>query len=475
MAENRLTFGEWMPDQPGLAGNLTEAKNVVPMSVGYGPFSSEVALSDSASESLIAVFSGKFSNTTTLFAGGANKLFKFDSTDLDMDDVSRTASAYTATDLWDFTQFGKVMIAANGKDKLQAWTLGTSTNFADLAAAAPTASYVTVVRDFVVASRTASNPNRVYWSDINDETDWTSGSASQSDYQDIADGGDIQGITGGEFGLILLERSIVRMSYVGSPLFFQFDTISRSLGCYEPRSIVQYGPITYFLSDDGFYMCDGQTVKPIGTERVDRFFFKDANTSLFDQMSAAIDPINNLVIWGYTNTFSQKSMLIYNWQTNRWSHADMSTTFVATAASASITLEGLDSYGTIDSLTTSLDSRLWSGGKILLFGVDGAKIYTFTGQPKTADVQTGDFQAGAQSIVKLARPQVDNGSANVAVFSRNRLDTEVIFGATTPASDENRVSLRSVGRYHRLKIVPTGDQWKHLVAIDVDATPVGAR
>lgn len=194
MAENRLTFGEWMPDQPGLAGNLTEAKNVVPMSVGYGPFSSEVALSDSASESLIAVFSGKFSNTTTLFAGGANKLFKFDSTDLDMDDVSRTASAYTATDLWDFTQFGKVMIAANGKDKLQAWTLGTSTNFADLAAAAPTASYVTVVRDFVVASRTASNPNRVYWSDINDETDWTSGATSQSDYQDIADGGDIKAL-----------------------------------------------------------------------------------------------------------------------------------------------------------------------------------------------------------------------------------------------------------------------------------------
>jgi hypothetical protein len=168
-------------------------------------------------------------------------------------------------------------------------------------------------------------------------------------------------------------------------------------------------------------------------------------------------------------------MLIYNWQTNRWSHADMTTTFVATAASASITLEGLDSYGTMDSLTTSLDSRLWSGGKILLFGVDAARIYTFTGQPKTADVQTGDFQAGAQSIVKLARPQVDNGSANVAVFSRNRLDTEVIFGATTPASSENRVSLRSVGRYHRLKIVPTGDQWKHLVAIDVDATPVGAR
>ena len=475
MADSRINLGEWTPDQPGLSGNLTEAKNVVPMSIGYGPFSSEVALSNSASENLNAVFSGKFSGATSLFAAGQNKLFKFDSGDLSLDDVSRTASPYTQTDLWDFAQFGSVMIAANGKNKLQGWTLNSSANFADLSADAPLASYVTVVRDFVIAARTDANPNRVYWSDINDETDWTPGSTSQSDYQDIADGGDIQGVTGGEFGLIFLERAIVRMSYIGSPLFFQFDTISRNLGCYEPRSLVQYGPNTYFLTDDGFYMCDGQSIKPIGTERVDRFFSQDADLTLFNQMSAAIDPVNNLVIWGYTNTFNQKSMLIYNWQTNRWSRAEMTTTFVATAASATITLEGLNSYGTMDSLTSSLDSRLWSGGKILLCGVDGARIYTFTGAPKAADIQTGDFQVGAQSIVKLARPQVDNGSASVAVFSRNRLDTEVIFGATTAASSENRVSLRSVGRYHRLKIVPTGNQWKHLVAIDVDATPVGAR
>jgi len=56
-----------------------------------------------------------------------------------------------------------------------------------------------------------------------------------------------------------------------------------------------------------------------------------------------------------------------------------------------------------------------------------------------------------------------------------RLDTEVIFGTPVAATDENRVSLRSLGRYHRLKIVPSGDQWKHMVAIDVEVTPVGAR
>lgn len=479
MAQTRIVLGEWLPDQPGIAGALTEAKNVIPLSIGYGPFTSEVNLSGNASQNLLTAFSGQFSGATVLFAAGATKLYKFDSTDASLDDVSKLSSGspinYTSTAMWDFTQFGKVVIAANGQDKLQAWTTGTSGNFTDLAAAAPTASYVTVVRDFVVAAKDATYPNRVFWSDINDETDWTPGTTSQSDTQDIADGGDIQGLTGGEFGLVFLERAIVRMTYIGSPLFFQFDTISRNLGCYEPRSIVQYGQMSYFLSDDGFYACDGQNVAPIGSEKVDRFFFRDADPNAFDKMSAAVDPINSLVIWSYQNTFSKQSLLIYNWQTKKWSRAGTSSAYIATAASASVTLEGLDAYGTLDALATSLDSRLWSGGKVLLAGVNGAKIVTYTGAPMEGDIQTGDFESGPQSLVKLARPQVDNGSASVAAFSRMRLDTEVIFGTPVAATDENRVSLRSLGRYHRLKIVPTGDQWRHMVAIDVEVTPVGAR
>jgi hypothetical protein len=468
-----------MPDQPGLAGALTEAKNVIPLAIGYGPFTSEVNLSGNASQNLLTTFAGQFSGATVLFAAGATKLYKFDSTDASLDDVSKLSGgspiSYTSTTFWDFTQFGNVVIAANGKDKLQAWQTGSSGNFADLAAAAPSASYVTVVRDFVVAARDATYPNRVFWSDINDETDWTPGSTSQSDTQDIPDGGDIQGITGGEFGLIFLERAISRMTYIGSPLFFQFDTISRNLGCYEPRSIVQYGQMSYFLSDDGFYACDGQNVMPIGAEKVDRFFFGDINPSELDKMSAAIDPINSLVIWSYFNTFSQQSLIIYNWQTKKWSRATTSAQYIATAASASVTLEGLDFYGTMDSIATSFDSRLWSGGKILLAGVNGAKIVTYTGAPMEADIQTGDFEGGPQSLVKLARPQVDNGSASVAAFSRMRLDTEVIFSTPVAATAENRVSLRSLGRYHRLKIVPSGDQWRNMVAIDVEVTPVGAR
>jgi hypothetical protein len=479
MAKERVVFGEWLPDQPGVTGALTRAQNVRPLSTGYGPVNAAVDLSSDASQNLIGVFSGRISGDTTLFAAGATKLYKFDSATSALNDVSKlvmmSPTNYTPTEAWDFTQFGNSLIAANGKDKLQAWNLGSSNNFDDLSSDAPSAQFVTVVRDFVVAARDATNPNRVYWSDINNETNWTPGVASQSDIQDIPDGGDIQGLTGGEYGLILLERAIVRMSYIGSPLFFQFDTIARNLGCYIPSSIAQYGQIVYFLSDDGFYACDGQTVRPIGVERVDAYFYANVNLGSIDQMTAAIDPINKLVIWCFRNNSGNNELLIYNWQINRWSNAFTRSASVSTAASPTITLEGLDSYGTIDSLESSLDSRLWTGGKMLLAGTLGAKILTFTGPNLLGDIISGDINVGAPSIVKMGFPHIDNGSATVSIASRNRLDNPVVFSTPVAADDENRVPLRSVGRYHRVRVSPTGDNWNHTVGVDIELQPVGGR
>lgn len=471
MPEQRIQFGEWLPDQPGLSGALQAAYNVYPQQVGYGPIPSLADYSNSASENLTRVYSGKIASSSTMFAGGATKLFKFNSTNRNLDDVSKVGG-YTSGN-WSFSQFGDVILAANGAEKIQAWTLGTSTAFADVAAAAPVAKYVTVVRDFVVGANITSYPNRVQWSDINNETNWTSGATSQSDYQDIPDGGDIQGITGGEFGLVLLEKAIARMSYIGSPLFFQFDTISREIGCYEPGSICQYGNITFFLSDDGFYMCDGQRVTPIGAEKIDRWFWDDLSPA-YTKFSAAVDPVKKVVIWCYQNINAGYSLLVYNWQLNRWSYGATAASYISSAATAAVTLEGLDLYSaSIDALTVSLDARQWLGGKLVFAGVRDAKVVTFEGQPMSAFIETGDLTSSA-SLITLARPQVDNGSATVAVASREMLDDTITYSTAVAASDENRVSLRSSGKYHRIKLVPTGN-WTAAAAIDVNIVPRGRR
>lgn len=482
MATTKLTFGEWMPDQPGITGALTDAKNVVSRAVGYGPLPTAATFSAAASENLTTLVAGKTpANATKLFAAGSTKIYDVSGVGA-LTDVSKVGG-YTPNannDRFRFTQFGDVIIGTNNSNPVQAYTLGVSTAFADLAVTAPICKYLTVVRDFVVTAFTTESssiyPSRVRWSGINDETAWGSSQVTQADYQDIPDGGQIVGIRGGEFGLVFLEKGISRMSYIGTPFIFQFDNISRGKGCIAAGSIAQVQGLSFFLSDDGFYMCDGQQVQAIGSEKVDRWFFTNADESAFDTMSAAIDPVRKLVIWNFKTTFAQRQLIIYNFKTQKWTYGDANSDFISDASTSATTLENLDSISSsIDALTVSMDSILYMGGKYFLGGTSGAYVVTYNGQPATGKIVTGDVNAGGRSVVTLARPQIDGGSASVSVASRTLLSEVPSFGTAVPADSENRVSLRSNGNYHRFWVTPTGANWSTAVALDVDLAGQGVR
>jgi hypothetical protein len=108
-------------------------------------------------------------------------------------------------------------------------------------------------------------------------------------------------------------------------------------------------------------------------------------------------------------------------------------------------------------------------------GVKDTKIVTFSGANNTAYIETGDIEVpGATSAITMAKPIVDNGSGNVALVSRRLLNEQVVFGTQTAADSENRVSIRGVGRYHRLQLTPTG-LWKTTVGMDIDLNGLGTR
>jgi len=481
MATTKLTFGEWMPDQPSITGALVDAKNIVSQAVGYGPFPTAATFSGVAAENLTTLVAGKTpTGTTNLFAAGTTKIYSVSGVGV-LTNVSKTGG-YTpngALDRFRFTQFGNVIIGTNNSDPIQSFTLGTSTAFADLAATAPKCKFITVVRDFVVTAFTTESsvvyPTRVRWSGINSETSWGSDQVTQADYQDIPDGGQIVGIRGGEFGLVLMDKGISRMSYVGTPFIFQFDNISRGKGCISAGSIAQLQGITFFLSDDGFYMCDGQNVSPIGSEKIDRWFFSNADESAFDSMSCAVDPVRKLIIWNFKNTFAQRVLVIYNFKTQKWTYGDAGTDYISDASTSATTLEGLDSLSSsIDALPVSLDSILYMGGKYFLGGTYGAYVMTYNGASATGNIITGDLNAGGRSVVTLARPMVDGGSATVSVASRTLLSEQTNFGTAGTADADNRISLRSNGNYHQFKVIPTGN-WKTAVGLDVELQGQGVR
>lgn len=476
MAVNRVTFGEWLPDQPGVVGALTTAKNCYPRAVGYGPFPEEADYSGNAPEDLNNVVAAKStSGGTSVFAASTSKLYKLNGTTLTFDDVSGTT--YSSIEKFRFTQFGNRLIAASENNTLQGYDLNSSTTFSNLAVDAPKTKYVTVVRDFVVTGYQTAYPFRVQWSGINNETTWTASGTTQADYQDIPDGGIVQGITGGEFGLVLLERGVVRMSYVGTPLIFQFDNISRNLGCYEPNSVIQYQGVTYFLGDDGFYACNGQQIEPIGAEKINRYFFSSLKETDIAKMSTALDPSKSLVIWGYPTVDTTYRLLVYHVPTKRWSYVETAVDRIASSSTPGVTVEGLDAFSaSLDALETPLDSRVWFGGKLQLAGVSAKKIITFSGTSKTAVINTSDIEGnGTKSMITLVKPIVDNGSGSAAVFSRNTLDTQVSFGSQTAANSENRIGLRSFGQYHRVSLTPTGNNWSSAIGVDLEIQQAGSR
>lgn len=477
MAIQRLPFTEWLPDQPATSPALRDAKNVYPVSMGYAPFANAVDYSAAASENLNSVFVAKYGDLIQGFGGGATKLFKLNNTDLSMNDVSKSGG-YSSVDSWNFAQFGKVVLATNNASKIQAWELGTSTAFADVSANAPTAKYVTVVRDFVFAAHlTSSFPSTVQWSDANDETLWVSGGTSQSDSQVLPDGGSITGLSGGEIGIIFLEKAIYRASYIGSPFYWQFDVISRGLGCIEGNSIAQYGATSFFLADDGFYKTDGTIVEQIGTEKVDRYFFDNCRLTEIETISAAIDPVKKLVVWNYPNVDGGRSILVYNWQLNKWSRVETDSTVVGNLATVGVTLEALESqlgYTNIDTMPASLDDRLFLGGRFLFAGAKDNKIVTFTGSTYNSELITGDVELGYNTVINLIKAQIDNGSSNIKIASRRNLSDNVQFGSSVTTTSEGRANVRSAGRYHRVSVSPTGN-WTTAVGIDIDVKQQGTR
>ena len=192
-------------------------------------------------------------------------------------------------------------------------------------------------------------------------------------------------------------------------------------------------------------------------------------------MSATIDPINKLVIWNYHTVTGGNALIIYNWQLQKWSRAETDTNYVASAASTGVTLEGIGTlYTSIETVPASLDDRIWAGGKYTLAGARDTYIVTFTGANTTANIILSDFEDGYNSVVKLARPIIDNGAGTVAIASRRKLDDNITFTTAVSSGEGGRVPLRSAGRWHRLSITPTGS-WTTAIAVDVETETQGNR
>lgn len=470
MAEPKdVPFAEWTPDQAVLGSDVSDAKNVIPWDRGYKSFPSAVVYSSALNARAQGAYVARDNAGTVYnFAGTASKLYQL-SSGTTQTDVSTTAGYSTSADeWWEFTQWGNRVIATNYADAVQQLTLGGS-NFTALAGSPPKARHIAVVRDFVVLGNVnggTATPNRVQWAGINDSDTWTPSAATQADYQDLqGDGGWVQKIVGGEYGLVFQERAVWRMSYVGSPVIFQFDLIERARGAYVPQAVVGWGNTVFFLADDGFYVIQGGSAAvPIGDGKVDKYFLNDLQTQYSYRINAAIDPINKLVMWAYPGSGNSagtpNKIIIYNWSKQKWSRVETDTECLVQYAAISYTLEQLDSFSSsLDALGVSLDSRVWTAGarSLAAYNTDH-KLVTFSGTAMDATIDTGEiaFFPGYRGDVTNVIPLVDGVAGSVAVGERNLLTDTVSYGTTVARDSFGNCPLISSAKYQRFRLTTTG-------------------
>jgi hypothetical protein len=383
------------------------------------------------------------------------------------------------------------VISTNFADPSQTATAAGAGLFADLSADAPKAKYLAVVRDFVMTGFThdstdGNKPYRVRWSALGDYTSWAVSATTQADFQDIQDMGDVTGLVGGEYATILMEKGIVRGSYIGAPLIFQFDKVETVRGCKVAGSVCNVGHSVFYLADDGFYMFDGERSRAIGAEKVNRFFLEDWDGAYAKNMTASADPLHQIIVWSYASTAatngSPDKLIIYNYALDKWSTASVAVDMVAPIYTAGYTLEALDAaFGNLDVLPASLDGAVYRGGEFLFAASKDKKIQTFTGSTLSATVETAEFEVrtGSHSLLNNVIPYVSlrensTGTVTAQVASRNRQVDTFTFGSASTLNNDNFCPVRSNGRYHRVRLNLSGE-WKKAQGIDVDANAIGRR
>lgn len=473
------------PEQSSLfistAGN--NLVNCLPHKNGWGPMPSFTEVSEALpTECLGAVFVFLASGAVKVFAGTATNLYRLNagSYPYTWDEISKVTDTYAVPSggRWDFELFGQNLIAANGGGVLQFVDVETSNDFADIAGS-PNCKYVFSSGDFLIAANISGATSTIQWSGLNDSSFWTNGQRG-ADQQAFPSGGVIQGGIADRRGAVIFQRD--RMQYLqfapGSGYTFTTSEANTRRGVVSPLSIVQIGPEQFmYLSEDGFF--SGVEGKPIGAERVDRWFFDEVDQTYLSEVRGMADPFDKIVWWRFKATDGMNKLLGYDWQLDRWCYSDQQITEAAKVALPGTTWDGLDNlYATIDAATESFDSALYKAGKPVFGGfTTNNKLAVATGVNKAVEIETGflELNEGKRAFITGGHVQTDADTFTVSVGVKDYHSDDTTYkSAVSPSSRTKQLPLRADGRLHSFKLnIAAGENWEVANAIQIEANGSG--
>ena len=391
---------------------------------------------------------------------------------------------------WSLDNFGEDLIATQLNGGTYRWdtSSGTSTR-AVIVANAPTTSRISLVstpdRHLVLlgTENTIGTPSSqddllIRFSDQENITTYQPTAENTAGSLRIADGSRIVAAERSR-GQILLwtDTSLHSMQFIGPPFTFGLRQLGSKCGIIGSHAGVDLNGVSYWMSQDSFYLFDG-TVKKLPCS-VEQFVFNNLNQTASENAFAGHNGEFNEIIWFYARTGSNQinALVVYNYLEGTWwtgtlartSWIDrelydnpIATEYLANTTANNETILGLTAGAT--------QIYLHEQGN----DADGEAIEAFL---KSGAVQIG--QGDDFSFVSRLIPDIQNQSGTLNLdfeFLRYPNDANAVTKSTSFTSVTEKVDLRGRGRQFTANIVSntTGTAWR-LGTMRFDIQPDGRR
>lgn len=289
-----------------------------------------------------------------------------------------------------------------------------------------------------------SFPYRVQWSAIANQSNWpipltNTALAFQSGYEDLTpEFGGVMAIAGfPQFGIVFQRFGVTRMSYVGGQVVFSFAPFERKRGPVSAHAVAAVGSSAYFISDDGFYQCDGNSVIPIGTSPdgsigVDGWFQSNVNGAALSAISAGYDAATRSIYFAIptgTNTVPD-TLVLYNPLMQKWTKAAIPAEFVWS-----------DNSGSAHKLGLINQAHTYAG---------------LTGAPALGYVETVDmfWVDGMVRTTTGVKPLIQSTDIpRVRMGSRRDMNDSIAYTSDSARNSFSRIcSLFSEGQFQRVRL-----------------------
>ena len=406
--------------------------------------------------------------------------------------------ANTTSKRWTATNLNGLIVATNGHDTPQMWPLSggipsVGTPFMELRnwPSGNKCKSIRAFRTFLVGlnwTRTNEEPRLVKWSteasqgsppSTFDEADAT---LDAGEYELSDTPGDIiDGLPLGDTFIIYKDDSIYIMNYVGTPYIFSFKLLSPTIGLLSKEAVAEFEGGHFFMGNSDLYVCNGQTVTPMLSNKLRRTVFDEMNGDYYLKCFVAADYVRNEMLACYPTGSSAvpNKALIWNWKDNTFSFRDIPDLSHINSGIVEITAGATWDAA---SLTWNANSDPWGATnydnvvKNLVFAdVTNTKIFRDNKGNKKDTVtmdayieRTGYDLGDPQSVkfVSAVYPQLEvSGNNTVDVWVGRQMSTEggVTWEGPTAfnPSTQSKVSCRISGKYFGIKVKSDTDvDWK---------------